>query len=279
MKVVLFCGGLGTRLRDIPGGLPKPMVNIGIRPILWHIMKYYAYYGHREFILCLGYKADVIKQFFLNYDEHLSSDFTLSNRRREIHMKETDIDDWSITCVDTGVMANIGQRLKAVQRYVAGDDVFLANYADALTDLPLPEMIEAFRRSDAIGSFLCVRPSQSFSVVSLSEGEQVEEIRYVRDTDIIINGGYFVFRKEIFQYISEGEELVVEPFQRLIRERKLLGYRYNNFWHCMDTFKEQQELNDMFERGNAPWEVWKSRNGNSTREVVPTGKNGGSQFR
>ncbi len=258
MKVVLFCGGLGTRLRDIPGGLPKPMVNIGLRPILWHIMKYYAHYGHKEFILCLGYKADVIKQFFLSYDQHLSSDFTISNGTRKIHMHESDISDWSITCVDTGLASNIGQRLKAVQEYVEDDEYFLANYADALTDVPLPEMIDRFKASGGIGCFLCVKPSQSFSVVSIGNGEMVEGITYVRDTDILINGGYFVFKRDIFQYIHDGEELVVEPFQRLIAEKKLLGYRYDRFWHCMDTFKEQQELNDMFERGAAPWEVWKN---------------------
>jgi glucose-1-phosphate cytidylyltransferase len=272
MKVVLFCGGLGTRLRDIPGGMPKPMVNIGIRPILWHIMKYYAHFGHKEFILCLGYRADVIKQFFLTYDQHLSSDFTLENGSSKIHMWESDIDDWSITCVDTGLKSNIGQRLKAVEKYVRGEEYFLANYADALTDLPLPEMIDAFKKSNAVGSFLCVKPSQSFSVVSLGEQQKVEEISYVRDTDITINGGYFVFRHDIFRYMRDGEELVVEPFQRLIREKKLLGYRYDRFWHCMDTFKEQQELNDMMERGGAPWEVWKNTEPQGVREEEPAAR-------
>jgi len=257
MKVVLFCGGLGTRLRDLSGGLPKPMVNIGYRPILWHMMKYYAHYGHKEFILCLGYKADVIKNFFLNYDQCVSSDFTLSNGSKQMHLKESDISDWSITCVDTGLKSNIGQRLKAVEKYLDGDEYFLANYADALTDMPLPDEIDYFKQSGKIACFVCVKPSQSFSVVSLGEGACVEKIKFVRDTDFIINGGYFVFRKEIFQYMKEGEELVVEPFHRLIKENQLLGYRYDKFWQCMDTFKEQQELNDMFERGNAPWEVWK----------------------
>jgi len=258
MKVVLFCGGLGTRLREHSGGFPKPMVNIGYRPILWHIMKYYAYYGHKDFILCLGYKADVIKNFFLNYDQCLSSDFTLSNGSKQVHLNESDIADWNITCVDTGLTSNIGQRLKAVEKYVKDEEYFLANYSDVLTDLPLPDMIDYFKKSGNFGCFVCVKPSQSFSVVSLGEGDRVEKIQYVRDTNLIINGGYFVFRNEIFQYMKDGEELVVEPFQRLINENKLLGYKYDNFWHCMDTFKEQQELNDMFERGNAPWEVWKT---------------------
>ena len=169
MKVVLFCGGLGTRLRDMASALPKPMVNIGYRPILWHIMKYYAHYGHKDFILCLGYKADVIKQFFLNYDQCLSSDFTLSNGNKQVHLKESDISDWKVTFVDTGLSSNIGQRLKAVEKYLANEEYFLANYADALTDLHLPDEIERLKQSDKIACFVCVKPSQSFSVVSVGK--------------------------------------------------------------------------------------------------------------
>lgn len=258
MKVVLFCGGLGTRLRDHSGGLPKPMVNIGSRPILWHIMKYYAHYGHKDFILCLGYKADVIKNFFLNYDQCLSSDFTLSNGSKQMHLTESDISDWKITFADTGLKSNIGQRLKAVEKYVGDDEIFLANYADGLTDLILPDMTDYFVKSGKIGCFICVKPSLTFHIVSLRDGNLVEDIQYVKDTNIHINGGYFIFKKEIFKYIKDEEELVVEPFQRLIKENQLIAYRYDKFWHCMDTFKEQQELNDMFDRRDAPWVVWKN---------------------
>jgi glucose-1-phosphate cytidylyltransferase len=257
MKVVLFCGGLGTRLKDVSGEIPKPMVNIGSRPILWHIMKYYAHYGHKDFILCLGYKGERIKDFFLNYNQCLSSDFTLSNGEKKMHLTDSDISDWNITFADTGLKSNIGQRLKSVEKYLSDEEVFLANYADGVTDLPLPVMIDYFMKSGKTGCFLCVKPSQSFHVVSLKDGDLVESVRYVRDTDIIINGGCYIFKKEIFKYIRDGEELVVEPFQRLIQEKQLLGYKYDKFWHCMDTFKEQQELNDMFDRGNAPWLVWK----------------------
>src|SRR4030066_2591582 len=141
MKVVLFCGGLGTRIRELSGGLPKPMVNIGSRPILWHIMKYYAHNGHKDFILCLGYKGEEIKKYFLNYDQFISSDFTLSNNGKQLHRKDSDISDWSITFVDTGLRSNIGQRLKAVESYIGEDDIFLANYADGLSDINLNEMI------------------------------------------------------------------------------------------------------------------------------------------
>jgi glucose-1-phosphate cytidylyltransferase len=259
MKVVLFCGGLGTRIRELSGGLPKPLVTIGNMPILWHIMKYYAHFGHKDFILCLGYKGEEIKKFFLNYDPHLSSDFTMSNSSKRIHEKEGDISDWSITFVNTGLQSNVGERLKSVEGYVKGEEIFLANYADALSDLFLSDMIDHFRKSGKIGSFMCVKPSQSFHVVSLRDGGLVESVRHVRDSGLIINGGCFIFRNEIFKYIKDGEDLVAEPFGRLIKENQLIGYRYEKFWYCMDTFKEHQELNDMYEKGNAPWEVWKKR--------------------
>jgi glucose-1-phosphate cytidylyltransferase len=220
-------------------------------------MKYYAHYGHKDFILCLGYKADVIKNFFLQYDQCLSSDFTLSRGSKQVHLEASDIADWNITCVDTGLNSNVGQRLKAVEKYLKDEEYFLANYSDVLTDLHLPDMVDDVKKSGKVASFVCVKPSQSFSVVSLGKEDQVEKIEFVRNTDLIINGGYFVLKNEIFRYMRDGEELVVEPFQRLIKENKLLGYKYENFWHCMDTFKEQQQLNDMFERGNAPWEVWR----------------------
>jgi glucose-1-phosphate cytidylyltransferase len=223
-------------------------------------MKYYAHHGHKDFILCLGYKGDVIKNYFLNYNEYLSNDFTLSNGGKELKLKQSDITDWKITFVDTGLRSNIGQRLKAVEPYLEGEEIFLANYADGLTNLPLPEMIDFFKISGKVGCFICVKPSQTFHVVSLGAENHIENIEYVRDADIIINGGYYVFRKEIFRYIRDGEELVVEPFKRLIEERQLIGYKYDRFWYCMDTFKEQQELNDMYDRGEAPWVVWKKEN-------------------
>ncbi|MFZ2171873.1 MAG: sugar phosphate nucleotidyltransferase [Methylococcaceae bacterium] len=259
MKVVLFCGGLGTRLRDSSGELPKPMVNIGHRPILWHIMKYYAYYGHKDFILCLGYRAGAIKDFFLNYNECVSNDFIMTNGGKDINLVQNDIADWKITFVDTGVNSNVGQRLKRVEKYLAGEEYFLANYSDGLSDLPLPEMIEAFTKSGKTGAFLCVKPPQTFSVVSFKDGDELEKIEHVQDTSFMINGGFFVFKKEIFRYVKYGEELVDKPFQRLIAEHKLMGYKYDKFWRCMDTFKEQKELHELFESGDAPWVVWKKK--------------------
>ncbi len=266
MKVVLFCGGLGMRLREYSENVPKPMVNIGYRPILWQVMRYYAHYGHKDFILCLGYKADMIKNYFLNYDECLSNNFTLSNGGKELTLLNSDIQDWRITFVDTGIPSNIGQRLKAVEEYLEGEEVFLANYTDGLTDLPLPKYINHFLAHDKVASFLAVRPPQSFHVISV-RGDIITEIQHISRSGLWMNGGYFMFKKEIFRYIKDGEELVNEPFQRLITEEQLMTYKYDGFWACMDTFKEKQLLEDMYTRGEALWEVWKPSKRHE-REVV-----------
>jgi glucose-1-phosphate cytidylyltransferase len=260
LKVVLFCGGLGTRIRDYSENIPKPMINIGYRPILWNLMKYYAHYGHKDFILCLGYKADVIKNYFLNYDECLSNDFVLSGGGKQLLMLNSDIQDWRITFVDTGLHSNIGQRLKAVEKHLAGEECFLANYSDGLTDLPLDRYIDHFFRHDKIASFLSVKPTQTFHVISTREDGIVTDIKHVNNSETRINGGFFAFKTEIFKYINEGEELVVEPFQRLIEKEELLAYKYDNFWACMDTFKDKQMFDDMYSQGKSIWEVWKSPN-------------------
>jgi glucose-1-phosphate cytidylyltransferase len=267
MKVVLFCGGLGTRLRDYSDTIPKPMVSIGYRPVVWHVMRYYAHFGHKDFILCLGYKADMIKDYFLNYNECVSNDFTLSAGGRKIDLVSTDIDDWSITCVDTGLNSNIGMRLKAVQRYVQDDEVFLANYADNLTDLHLPDMIADFQARRPIAELLAVRPRKSFHVLTYGQQDQVQGIVDIGKTDTWINGGFFIFRNRIFDYLHEGEELVVEPFARLIAEQQLATYKCPGFWACLDTLKDKQQLDDMYLQGNASWEVWK-RNGAEPKETT-----------
>jgi glucose-1-phosphate cytidylyltransferase len=268
MKVVLFCGGLGTRMRDYSESIPKPMVTIGYRPILWNLMKYYAHYGHKEFILCLGYKGDLIKEYFLNYNECLSNDFVLTNGGKDVLLYNSDISDWTISFVDTGLQSNIGQRLKAVERYLKDEDVFLANYADGLTDLPLPFYLEQFHQTNKIASFLCVQPSQSFHIVSVGEGNIVTNISPVKQSDLWINGGFFAFKKEIFDYIQDGEELVNEPFQRLIEKRELIAYRYSGFFGAMDTFKEKQQFDDMYNRGETPWAVWKTPSDQSSVSIL-----------
>ena len=256
MKVVLFCGGLGTRIREKGGNTPKPLITIGYRPILWHLMMYYAHFGHKDFILCLGYKADAIKKYFLEYNEALSNDFILQGGGREIELLNRDIQDWRITFVDTGLQANIGQRLKAVEKLLEGEEVFMANYADGLTDAPLDEVVDTFHRKGKIANMLCVHPSQSFHVVSLTEENVVRKVTPVYEGGFFMNGGFFIFKRKIFDYIRDGEELVYEPFNRLIREKQLIAYRHDGFWACMDTFKEHQYLEDLYARHNAPWVLW-----------------------
>ncbi len=267
MKVVLFCGGLGMRIREAGENIPKPMVHVGDRPILWHLMKYYAHFGHKDFILCLGYRGEAIKSYFVNYAEFLSNDFVLSNGGKALKVFNSDIQDWTITFVDTGAKSNIGQRLKAVERYLGDDEVFLANYSDNLTDFHLPNIIERFHRENKAAAFLCVRPTLSCHFVSLNSDGLVQEIKSMEQSEMRINGGDFVFRRSIFDYIKDGEELVHEPFRRLISSRNLLGYPYDGFWKSMDTFKEKQALDDLDSSGLAPWCLWKTQ----SNKNVPNG--------
>lgn len=257
MKVVLFCGGLGTRLREHSDTIPKPLVNIGYRPIMWHLMRYYAHFGHTEFILALGYRGDLIREYFLHYNECMSNDFTLSSNGKEIELYSRDLDDWRITFVDTGLHSNIGQRLLRVRKYLGNDETFLANYADALTDLPLDDHIADFRRRDVTASFLAVAPTQSFHGVQSQDNGIVTGFGAMDEMDFWINAGYFVLRRDIYDYIEEGDELVVKPFQRLIAKRQLAAYRYTGFWQQMDTFKDKITYDRMEGRGECPWKVWK----------------------
>jgi glucose-1-phosphate cytidylyltransferase len=257
MKVVLFCGGLGMRLRETEESVPKPLVKIGTMPILWHVMKYYAYYGHKDFILCLGYKADLIKQHFLNYNESLFNDFVLTNGGRNIEMLSSDMRDWTITFVDTGIHCSLGERLRLVRRHLEGEAMFLANYSDGLTNMPLPDLIDFAQKQNTIATFLCVKPNLTYHFVSLNGHGTVADIRDINDSNIRINGGFYVFRKEIFNHIQNGEELLSGPFQRLIKENQLAAFQYDGFWAAMDTFKDKQQLEELHARGEAPWEVWK----------------------
>ncbi len=273
MKVVLFCGGLGMRLREYAENIPKPMVPIGYRPILWHVMKYYAHFGHRDFILCLGYRADAVKHYFRNYDECLSNDFTLSQGGKHLELFHSDIQDWNITFADTGVNANIGMRLRAVEKYLQGEEMFMANYSDGLVDLHLPEIIENFSKQKKIASFISVRPSLSYHIVSADADGTVQEIQEISRSNMRINGGYFIFRKEIFEYMQQGEELVQQPFQRLIQRKQLVAHPYDGFFASMDTFKDKQVLDDLYNSGKAPWELWKTgveKRGEAVPVAVPS---------
>jgi glucose-1-phosphate cytidylyltransferase len=256
MKVVLFCGGFGTRLREYSETIPKPLVEIGYRPIIWHLMKYYAHFGYKDFVLALGYRGDMIKDYFLRYNECMSNDFVLSESGNKIELLNSDIDDWRITFCDTGLNANIGQRLIRVREHLGDDEMFLANYSDGLSDLPLDEQLADMQRNGSVASFASVRPSYSLSAVETNGDGVVTGIRYMSDADVRINGGFMILRSEIFDYINEGEELVEEPFGRLIAEQKLSAYEYDGFWVAMDTFKDKMRFDEMVAAGDTPWQVW-----------------------
>ncbi len=256
MKVVLFCGGLGTRLREHSDTIPKPLVNVGYRPILWHLMRYYASYGHNEFILCLGYRGDLIRKYFLNYEEAMSNDFTLHGVTGRIELHASDIDSWKITFLDTGLHSNIGQRLLLARKYVQNDDMFLANYADGLSDVPLDRQLKEFQESQAVASLVSVRSGQSFHAVYSGSDGVVTQMGAMPDQQLWINGGFFVMRPSIFKYLNEGEELVEKPFERLIAERKLRVFQWDGFWRCMDTFKDKIAFDRMEAKGACPWMIW-----------------------
>ncbi|MEZ5394923.1 MAG: sugar phosphate nucleotidyltransferase [Bryobacterales bacterium] len=258
MKVVLFCGGKGTRLGSEMTATPKPLVKIGTRPIVWHLMKYYAHFGHKEFILCCGWQGQAIKEYFLNYNECISNDFVMANGGQSIECLNTDISDWRITFVDSGENASIGERLMKVRRFVDKDERFLANYADGLSDVALPDMIERSEQTDAVATCIAVKPRASFHLLGLEPGGAVRNIQPLAEAELWINGGYFVFKREIFDYMNDGEDLVEEPFERLSKAGKLQAHVHNGFWACLDTFKDRQLLEEMDRDGQATWKIWQS---------------------
>jgi glucose-1-phosphate cytidylyltransferase len=255
MKVVLFCGGLGTRIREYSENIPKPMIPVGHQPILWHIMQFYSQFGHRDFILCLGYKANIIKEFFLGYRPQIFADCVVSGSGRDVQLLGEPEEAWRVTLIDTGIWRNIGERLWAVRDHVKNDEIFLANYSDGLTDVDLTQMLERFKKSGKVACFLAARPALTFHLADIDGDGRVRELRPSDRADIWINGGYFILRREIFDYMNPGEELVLEPFSRLIEADQLLAYKHDGFWRAMDTLKDRQVLEDMVEQGKMPWRL------------------------
>jgi glucose-1-phosphate cytidylyltransferase len=270
MKVVLFCGGYGMRMRDGTTTAPKPMMMLGNRPLLWHVMRYYAYYGHRDFILCLGYGAQHIKDFFLHYEETSSNDFVMTSGGKDIQLLSSDIADWRISFVDTGLKSPIGERLRRVRHLLAGEELFLANYADVLTDAPLDEMVERMRVSDAGASLLAVPPQSAFHCVQLGENDLVSEIRSVNTLPMWENGGYFVLRQDVFDLLPANGDLVEDGCGGLAAQGRLIAYPYLGFWHPADTVKERAALEESYQNGHHPWMVWDSEKNNApVPEQVP----------
>lgn len=253
MKVVLFCGGLGTRIREYSETIPKPMIPIGNQPILWHVMQYYSQYGHTDFVLCLGYKANTIKEFFLSYRAHAFADCVVSGFGANVELLNEPLEDWRVTMIDTGIWRNIGERLWAVRDHVRNEEMFMANYSDGLTNVDLDDMIDKFKKSGKVACFLAIRPPLTYHLADIDTDGRVREFRTSDRSEIWINGGYFLLRKEIFDYMHEGEELVIEPFKRLIEADQLIAYKHDGFWRSMDTLKDRQILEDLIEQGEMPW--------------------------
>ena len=257
MKTILFCGGQGLRIRDYSELVPKPLVPIGGRPILVHLMEYYAQYGHKDFVLCLGYKASAIRDFFLNGGVASSSDCIVSGTGQLVRRIGDPHEDWSIALLDTGISNSIGQRLAAVRSYVENEDMFLANYSDGLTDMDLNWMIDRFRRTDKIAAFIAVRPPLTMHFVQHDAQGRLTAFSNAQNADVWINGGFFVMRPAIFDYMREGEDLVAGCFARLISEDKLMAIKHEGFWCAMDTLKDRQLLEELLERAQVPWRLSK----------------------
>ena len=256
MKVVLFCGGYGMRMRDDVDDVPKPMQMIGDRPLLWNVMRLYAHFGHRDFVLCLGYGARHVIDFFRNYDETRTNDFVLRRGGADMELLSSDISDWTITFVHTGLHTPIGERLRRVREHVADEDVFAANYADVLTDAPLDTMEKRFRDSGAVGQLMAVPPQAAFHMVEADADCKVRAITPVSSLDVQENGGYFFFTPEIFDYLHPGEDLVTDALPRLAADGRLLAYPHHGFWKPADTVKERGELDAMAKLRDRPWALW-----------------------
>jgi glucose-1-phosphate cytidylyltransferase len=258
MKVVLFCGGLGTRMRGQFQDQPKPLVNVGPHSLVWNVMRYYAHHGHTDFILCLGYGAAAFTRYFEEKGAEIIPTISSGGPCQCFRLPDDDNGHWDVTLVDTGMHTSIGQRLRAVRGHVGEDEMFLANYADGLTDLPLQTMIDlVVDRPETVGALVAVRPVHSFHYIRHDAEGVVTNIESSVDIDVRINGGYFVFRREIFDFIEEGDDLVERPFERLIAEARLLARPHDGFWRACDTLKDVQFLSDMQQKGTAPWEIWR----------------------
>jgi glucose-1-phosphate cytidylyltransferase len=252
----MFCGGLGMRMRDGITSGPKPMAMVGERPLLWHVMRYYAHFGHTDFVLCLGYGASAVKDFFLNYDETRSNDFALEKGAREVKLFSTDISDWRITFVDTGLNSPIGERLRRVRRFVDGEEMFMANYADVLTNAPLPSMLKRFEASSATAGLIAVPLQSSHHVVDIGDDGMITQVTPMQDLRQWENGGYLIFRQEIFDHLHEGSDLVEDALVELVHQRRVLAYPHKGYFSSADTVKERARLEEMYHRGNCPWMVW-----------------------
>jgi glucose-1-phosphate cytidylyltransferase len=259
MKIVILCGGKGTRLKEETEIRPKPMVEIGDRPILWHIMKIYAFYGFTDFVLCIGYKGEMIKEYFLNY-EAMNNDFTIRLGRSnqiDFHSNHSE-KDWSVTIADTGEDAMTGARIKRVEKYIDSDE-FMLTYGDGLADIDIKKLLEFHRSHNKLGTITGVRPTSRFGEIIIEDGVVKEFSEKPQSSEGHISGGFFVFRREFLKYLSSDDNCILEkePLERLAKEGNLTMYFHPGFWYCMDTYRDYLYLREIWQKGKAPWKIWK----------------------
>lgn len=235
MKTVILCGGEGTRLKELTESVPKPLIEIGGKPILWHIMKIYSHFGFNRFILCLGYKGDLIEKYF----------------------KENKERGWEIVFADTGLKTNTGGRIKKIERFI-DDDLFFATYGDGLANIPLPELLHFHQQKNKIATITCVNPVSPFGVIDIDRNGLIDHFKEKPKLNQWINGGFFVFNKKLFDFLREESVLEKEPFEQLAEKKEIAAFPFKGFWNCMDTFKDRQLLDQLWKENGAAWKVWKS---------------------
>lgn len=255
MKVVILCGGMGTRLREETEFKPKAMIEIGGRPILWHIMKIYSAYGFNDFILCLGYKQHVIREYFLNY-EYMSNDFTINLRseRKVLHHKRHN-ENWNVTLVDTGNESKKGTRIKRIEPYVEGEH-FMVTYGDGVANINIKGLLDFHLKEGSVATFTGVHPISRFATAEMDGGGRIVGWEEKKKLEGYINGGFFVLGRKVFEYLGDDCELEEEPMKRLAQEGRLGMYRHEGFWHCMDTYRDYLLLDNLWCSEKAPWKIW-----------------------
>ncbi len=257
MKVVILAGGFGTRISEESHLRPKPMIEIGEQPILWHIMKEYSHYGFKDFIICLGYKSYVIKEYFADYFLH-TSDVTFDLAKNEMTVHNNYSEDWKVTLVDTGLNTMTGGRIKRIQKYV-GNETFMLTYGDGVSDVNINELVQFHKSHGKLATMTAVNVGQKFGVLVTDKDNNIKSFREKRDTDgSLINGGYMVLEPKVFDYITEGDSTVFEqkPLEKLAEENQLVAYNHKGFWKCMDTQRDKMQLEEMWNSGQAKWKVW-----------------------
>jgi glucose-1-phosphate cytidylyltransferase len=257
MKVVVLCGGLGTRLREETEFRPKPLVEVGGKPILWHIMKIYAHHGFRDFVLCLGYRGNMIKEYFLNY-EAMNNDFTIClGQKSQVRYNGSHTEqNFRVTLADTGLESMTGGRVKRIEKYI-DDATFLLSYGDGVSDVDMTRLIEYHKSHGRLATVTTVRPVSRFGVVNVGQEGRVQSFKEKPGEDGWISAGFFVFERPVLDYLT-GDDCVLErePLEQLAREGELMAYRHGGFFYAMDTYREHQVLNQLWASGRAPWRVW-----------------------